>query len=69
VVQALAMTKYQLWEYIRDHGLLDSALALHQALELYNSVVRFYDHATYSAVLGYERAAGRAAQGRLPATS
>ena len=60
VVQALAMTKYQLWAYIRDYGLLDSALELHQSLELYNRVVLFFDRATYYAIVGYERASGLA---------
>jgi hypothetical protein len=60
VVQALAMTKYQLWAYIRDYGLLDSALQLHQSLELYNRVVLFFDRATHCTVVGYERASGLA---------
>jgi hypothetical protein len=60
VVEALAMTKYELWAYIRDYGLLDSALALYQALELYNRVVLFFDRATHYLVVGYERAAGLA---------
>ena len=64
VVEALAMTKYQLWAYIRDYGLLDSALHLHQALELYNRVVLFFDRASYYTVLGYERASGRAGRTR-----
>jgi hypothetical protein len=59
VVQALAMTKHQLWAYIRDYGLLDSVLQLNQSLELYNRVVLFFDRATYHTVVGYERAAGR----------
>jgi hypothetical protein len=60
VVQALAMTKYQLWAYIRDYGLLDSALELYQSLDLYNRVVLFFDRATYHAIVGYERASGLA---------
>jgi hypothetical protein len=64
VVEALAMTKYQLWAYIRDYGLLDSALHLHQALELYNRVVLFFDRASYYTVLGYERASAQAGRTR-----
>ena len=60
VVQALAMTKYQLWAYIRDYGLLDSTVQLYQSLELYNSVVLFFDRATYHTIVGYERASGLA---------
>jgi hypothetical protein len=60
VIQALVMTKYELWAYIREYGLLDSALELYQALELYNSVVLFFDRATHYTIVGYERASGLA---------
>jgi hypothetical protein len=60
VVQALALTKYQLWAYVRDYGLLDSALHLYQAQELYNSVMLFFDRATYYTIIGYERASAQA---------
>ncbi len=60
VIEALNLTKYQLWAYIRDYGLLDSALQLYQALELYNSVVLFFDRAAYYIILGYERASSLA---------
>jgi len=57
VVEALALTKYRLWSHVRDNGLLDSAVHLYQALELYNRVVLFFDRATYYTIIGYERAA------------
>jgi len=60
VIEALNLTKYQLWAYIRDYGLLDSALQLYQALELYNSVVLFFDRAAYHITVGYERASSLA---------
>ncbi len=60
VIEALNLTKYQLWAYIRDYGLLDSALQLYQALELYNSVVLFFDRAAHSITVGYERASSLA---------
>jgi hypothetical protein len=60
VIQALAMTKYELWAHVLEHGLLDSALLLNQALDLYNLVVLFFDRATYYTVIGYERASGLA---------
>ena len=44
-LEALALTKYRLWNHVRDHGLLDSAVHLYQALELYNRVVTFFDRA------------------------
>jgi hypothetical protein len=56
VVAALALTKYRLWEHVRDRGLLDSAVHLYQALDLYNRVVVFFDQATHFAIIGYEQA-------------
>ena len=54
VVSALHMTRRVLWDHILDEGLLDSALNLHLALELYTLVVRFIDRAVLFAVIGYE---------------
>lgn len=56
VVFALALTKYRLWGHIREQGLLDSAVHLYQALDLYNRVVLFFDRATHYAIVGYELA-------------
>jgi hypothetical protein len=60
VVEALSLTKRHLWWYIREHGLLDTAVQLYQGLELHNSVVLFFDRAVYYAIVGYEQAAGLA---------
>lgn len=55
VISALHMTRRVLWDHILDEGLLDSALDLHLALELYTLVVRFIDRAVLFATIGYEQ--------------
>ena len=56
VLSALSITKRVLWEHVLTQGLLDSALDLHQALELNNQVVLFFDKAAYYVAVGYEKA-------------
>lgn len=58
VVEALALTKRHLWWFMSERGLLDGAVQLYQGLELYNSVVLFFDRAVYYTTVGYEQAAG-----------
>jgi hypothetical protein len=56
VIQALVITRRVLWFKVLDDGLLDSALDLQMALQLYNRVMLFFDRAIYFAALGYEEA-------------
>jgi hypothetical protein len=58
VVEALLLTKRHLWWYVREHGLIDSAVHLYQSIELFESVVLFFDRAVHFAAVGYETAAG-----------
>lgn len=58
VLEALALTRRHLWRFVLEQGLLDTAIHLHQGLELYNRVVLFFDHAVYHTAVGYEQAAG-----------
>jgi hypothetical protein len=55
VLSALSITKRVLWEHVLTQGLLDSALDLHQAMELNNRVVLFFDKAAYYVAVGYEK--------------
>jgi hypothetical protein len=55
VLSALSITKRVLWGHVLTQGLLDSALDLHQALELNNRVVLFFDKAAYYVAVGYEK--------------
>jgi hypothetical protein len=58
VVEALLLTKRHLWWYVREHGLIDSAVHLYQSIELFETVVLFFDRAVHFAVVGYESEAG-----------
>lgn len=50
---ALCLIRKELWNRIQAEGLLDNALDLYQALELYNRIVGFFDRALYYAIIGY----------------
>ncbi|HEK86649.1 MAG: hypothetical protein ACPLZD_03890 [Candidatus Saccharicenans sp.] len=50
---SLCLERKQLWNKIQAEGLLDNALDLYQALELYNRIVTFFDRALYYAIIGY----------------
>lgn len=54
VVYALILTKYHLRNYIRDSGMVDSAVDLYQEQELHRLVGQFFDKAIYYTVKGYE---------------
>ena len=54
IIQSLAMIRKHLWQKVQSEGLLDTALDLYQAIELYNRVMLFFDRAIYYAALGYE---------------
>ena len=62
VVYALLLTKYHLRDYIRSHGLVDSAVEIYQEQELHRLVGRFFDRAIYHAVRGYEHEAAHRRQ-------
>lgn len=54
VIFSLCLIRRHLWQKIQAEGLLDTALDLYQALELYNRVVAFFDRALYYAARGFE---------------
>ena len=54
VVFAIILTKDHLLNYVKLHGLSDSALDLHHELELYMSITLFIRNAIYYTILGYE---------------
>jgi hypothetical protein len=60
VVAALMLTKKELWGFVLERGFFDSAVQLYQTLELYNSVVAYFDRAAFYTIRGYEEAAQRA---------
>jgi Fe-S cluster assembly scaffold protein SufB len=54
VIQALIITRRHIWLLVRSAGLLDTALDLHQAIDLINRSVLFFDRAIYFTALGFE---------------
>jgi hypothetical protein len=64
VVTALILTKKQLWAFVLGHGFFDSVVQLYQTLELYNSVVTYFDRAAVHTINGYEEAAQQALRRR-----
>jgi hypothetical protein len=67
VVCALMLTKQTLRSFIQTQGWVDSALAVHQQVELYALIDRFFERATYFTVLGYEAEARAAGKIQAPA--
>ena len=59
VVYVLILIKEHLREYIRQVGLVDSAVELYLEEELHLSIGHFFDKATYYTVRGYEAEAAR----------
>jgi hypothetical protein len=53
VIYALILEKRHLWLKVLSSGMLDTAMDLHQALELNNRVVLFFDRAIFFTVQGY----------------
>ena len=53
VIYALILEKRHLWLKVLSSGMLDTAMDLHQALELNNRVVLFFDRAIFYTVQGY----------------
>lgn len=56
IVQALCLIRRHLWIKVDSEGLLDTALDLRHAIELFTRVLIFFDRAIYYAVVGYEAA-------------
>ena len=61
VVFALLILKHHLRDYVRSTGLMDSAMELHQELELQRLAGDFFDKAIYYTVRAYEQEAEFAA--------
>ncbi len=55
VIQALTITRRHVWLKVLSEGLLDTALDHHQALELNNRVVLFFDRAIFFTSVGYDK--------------
>jgi len=61
VVQAIVLTKENLWDFLKSEAVMDRAVEIMGELELLQMLEMFFDRAIYYAVVGYEEEVGRAA--------
>ena len=54
IIQAIHLVRKQLWKKIQSEGLLDNAVDLLLAMDLFDHVTLFFDRAVLYAVRGYE---------------
>ena len=62
VVQAIVLTKENLWEFLKSEAVMDRAVEIMGELELLQMLEMFFDRAVYYAVVGYEEEVARAAR-------
>jgi hypothetical protein len=62
VVQAIVLTKENLWEFLKSEAVMDRAVEIMGELELLQMLEMFFDRAIYYAALGYEEEIARAAR-------
>jgi hypothetical protein len=54
VVQAIVLTKENLWEFLKSEAVMDRAVEIMGELELLQMLEMFFDRAIYYAAVGYE---------------
>ncbi len=54
VVYALILNRVILWKYVVGHGMIDTALDYHHAIDFYHKVTNFFDKAEYFVCVGFE---------------
>ncbi len=62
LIQAIVLTKENLWEFLKSESVIDRAVEIMGELELLQMLEMFFDRAIYYAAVGYEEEASRAAQ-------
>ena len=60
VIQAIVLTKENLWEFLKSEAVMDRAVEIMGELELLQMLEMFFDRAIYFAAVGYEGAAAGA---------
>jgi hypothetical protein len=60
VVQAIVLTKENLWEFLKSEAVMDRAVEIMGELELLQMLEMFFDRAIYYAAVGYEEEMARA---------
>ena len=59
VVQAIVLTKENLWEFLKSEAVMDRAVEIMGELELLQMLEMFFDRAIYYAAVGYEEETAR----------
>lgn len=59
VLQAVVLTKENLWEFLKSEAVLDRAVEIMGELELLQMLEMFFDRAIYYAAVGYEEETAR----------
>ena len=59
VVQAIVLTKENLWDFLKSEAVMDRAVEIMGELELLQMLEMFFDRAIYYAAVGYEEEAAR----------
>jgi hypothetical protein len=54
LIQAIVLTKENLWEFLKDEAVLDRAVEIMGELELLQMLEQFFDRAIYFAAVGYQ---------------
>lgn len=62
VVQAIVLTKENLWEFLKSEAVMDRAVEIMGELELLQMLEMFFDRAIYYAAVGYEEEVARHSQ-------
>jgi hypothetical protein len=60
VIQAIVLTKENLWEFLKSEAVVDRAVEIMGELELLQMLEMFFDRAIYFAAVGYEEEVARA---------
>jgi hypothetical protein len=69
VAMTIAMTKENLWEFLKKESPMDRPVDVFGELELLQLLEQFFDHAIYYAALGHERELAAHAAERTPAST
>jgi hypothetical protein len=59
VIQAIVLTKENLWEFLKSEAVIDHAIEIMGELELLQMLEMFFDRAIYYAAVGYEEEVAR----------
>src|ERR1022692_5042182 len=60
LIQAIVLTKENLWEFLKSEAVVDRAVEIMGELELLQMLEMFFDRAIYFAAVGYEEEVARA---------